>query len=117
MAPVLPWLKGIADPAMNTKHCQNCIHWDQANGLENTNLGAVAPCTCHAPRHFSLEAVEISGAALAFSGYGNNHSISEMELPMGLWPYTTRNQSCGSYQPCDLEESARRTRMRAAPLI
>jgi hypothetical protein len=39
-----------------------------------------------------------------------------MEIPMALWPYTARNQICGEYQPCELEESARRSRMRAAPL-
>jgi hypothetical protein len=40
-----------------------------------------------------------------------------MQVPMALWPYTNRNQICGDYKPCDLEENVRRCRQRATPLI
>jgi hypothetical protein len=101
----------------NHQHCQTCAYWDQAHGLEMTSLGAIAPCTRHAPSHFSLESIELTGAALNFNSYpASQQSLSEMEIPMALWPYTARNQICGDYQPCELEESARRSRMRAAPL-
>lgn len=101
---------------MNTQHCQTCAYWDQSHGLEMTSLGAIAPCTRHAPSHFSLETVEISGAALNFVASPANHNVAGMQIPVAIWPYTGRNQICGDYQPCDLEESARRTRMRSAPL-
>ena len=101
---------------MNTQHCQTCAHWDQAHGMDMTNLGAIAPCTRHAPSHFSLETVELTGAALNFAAFPANHTLSEMEIPMAVWPYTGRNQICGDYQPCDLEESARRVKLRSAPL-
>jgi hypothetical protein len=39
-----------------------------------------------------------------------------MQLPMAIWPYTGRNQLCGDYQPCDLEENVRRNKHRSAPL-
>lgn len=102
--------------AMKTQHCQTCSHWDQASGLEMTNLGAIAPCTRHAPAHFNFERVELTGAALNFSAYPVSNAISDMQIPMAIWPYTGRNQICGDYQPCDLEESARRTRLRSAPI-
>lgn len=101
---------------MKTQHCQTCSHWDQASGLEMTNLGAIAPCTRHAPAHFNFERVELTGAALNFSAYPVSNAISDMQIPMAIWPYTGRNQICGDYQPCDLEESARRTRLRSAPI-
>jgi len=102
---------------MSTQHCQTCCFWDQAHGLEITSLGAIAPCTRRAPNLFSLESVEISEAAQHFSGYAAGDGLSDMQVPMALWPFTNRNQICGDYQPCNLEENARRTRMRAAPLI
>ena len=102
---------------MSTQHCQTSCIWDQAHGLENTSLGASAPCTRRAPNLFSLESVEISEAAQHFSGYAAGDGLSDMQVPMALWPFTNRNQICGDYQPCNLEENARRTRMRAAPLI
>ena len=101
---------------MNTLHCHTCTFWDQAHGLEMTSLGAIAPCTRHAPAHFSVERVELSGAALNFAPYPNGQDSSAMQLPIAIWPYTGRNQICGDYQPCDLEENARRSRLRAAPL-
>jgi len=102
---------------MNKQHCQTCTYWDQAHGLEMTPLGAVAPCIRHAPNQFTLESVEISQAAQHFTPYPGDDGMSAMQLPMALWPFTSRNQSCGEYKPCDLEESARRCRMRAAPLM
>lgn len=96
---------------MNTLHCQTCSHWDQAHGLEMTTLGPIAPCTRHAPAHFLLES-----AALTFASDPARGNLSEMEIPMAIWPYTGRNQICGEYQPCDLEESVRRNRVRSAPL-
>ena len=102
---------------MNTQHCQTCSYWDQAHGLEITSLGAIAPCTRHSPNLFSLQSVEISEAAQHFSGYAAGNGLSDMQVPMALWPFTSRNHICGDYKPCDLEENARRTRMRAAPLI
>jgi hypothetical protein len=102
---------------MNTQHCQTCSYWDQAHGLEMTSVGAIAPCTRHAPNLFTLESVEISEAAQHFSGYSAGDGLSAMQVPMALWPYTSRNQICGDYKPCDLEENARRSRLRAAPLI
>jgi hypothetical protein len=101
---------------MNTQHCQTCTFWDQAHGLEMTSLGAIAPCTRHAPAHFSVESVELSGAALNFAAYPSGQDRGAMQVPIALWPYTGRHQICGDYQPCDLEENARRSRQRAAPL-
>lgn len=101
---------------MNTQHCQTCAYWDQSHGLEMTSLGAIAPCIRHAPAHYSVENVELSGAAMSFSAYPNTQDLSRMQLPVALWPYTSRNQICGEYHPCDLEENARRSRLRAAPL-
>ena len=80
-------------------------------------MGAIAPCTRHAPNLFTLESVEISEAAQHFSGYSAGDGLSDMQVPMALWPFTGRNQICGDYKPCDLEENVRRCRMRAAPLI
>ena len=103
---------------MNNQHCQTCAYWDQAHGLEMTSLGPVAPCTRHAPRHFSVESIALTGTAMHFSAYpAEQQALSNMEIPMAVWPYTGRNQICGDYHPCDLEESARRSRMRAAPLV
>jgi len=102
---------------MNNQHCQTCAHWDQAHGLEMTNMGPIAPCTRHAPAHFSLESIELTGAAMNFSAYPVSQALTDMEVPMAVWPYTGRNQICGDYQPCELEESARRSRMRSAPLV
>ena len=102
---------------MNTQHCQTCSYWDQSHGLEMTSLGAIAPCTRHAPNLFTLERFEISEAAQHFSPYPGGDGLSDMQVPMALWPYTGRNQICGDYQPCNLEENARRSRLRAAPLI
>ena len=102
---------------MNTTHCQTCTYWDQAHGLEMTSLGAIAPCTRRAPTLFSLESVEISEAAHHFAAIAGGDGLGTMEIPMAIWPYTDRNQTCGEYQPCDLEESARRNRMRSVPLI
>jgi hypothetical protein len=82
-----------------------------------TSLGAIAPCTRHAPNLFTLEGVEISEAAQHFCGYTAGDGLSDMQVPMALWPFTSRNQICGDYKPCDLEENARRSRLRAAPLI
>ncbi len=61
--------------------------------------------------------MEISEAAQHFSPYPGGDGLSDMQVPMALWPYTGRNQVCGDYQPCNLEENARRSRLRAAPLI
>ena len=102
---------------MNTQHCQTCSFWDQAHGLEMTSLGAIAPCTRRSPKLFSLESVEISEAAQHFCGYSAGDGHSNMQVPMAIWPFTSRNQICGDYQPCNLEESVRRSRLRAAPLI
>ncbi len=82
-----------------------------------TSLGAIAPCTRHAPNQFTLENVELSEAAQHFSSYPGGDGLSDMQVPMALWPYTGRNQICGDYKPCDLEENVRRSRMRAVPLI
>jgi hypothetical protein len=82
-----------------------------------TSLGAIAPCTRHAPNQFTLESVELSEAAQQFSGYSAGDGLGAMHVPMALWPFTSRNQICGDYKPCDLEENARRSRMRAVPLI
>ena len=101
---------------MNTQHCQTCSFWDQAHGLEMTSLGAIAPCIRHAPAHYAVEKVDLNGAALNFGAYPNGHSLSQMELPIAIWPYTARTQICGEYQPCDLEENVRRNKHRAAPL-
>ncbi|MEB3306767.1 MAG: hypothetical protein VKK98_01305 [Cyanobacteriota bacterium] len=101
---------------MNTQRCQTCSHWDQNHGLEMTNLGSIAPCTRHAPSRFALTMVELSSAGLTFSADPPARVPAEMELPMAIWPYTGRNQICGDYQPCDLEENVRRNRQRAAPL-
>lgn len=101
---------------MNTQHCHTCTFWDQSHGLEMTSLGSIAPCIRRAPAHYSLESVELSGAALNFAPYPNSQSLAAMQLPIALWPYTGRNQICGEYQPCDLEENARRSRLRPAPL-
>ncbi|MFM2080584.1 MAG: hypothetical protein RLZZ219_1266 [Cyanobacteriota bacterium] len=101
---------------MNSQHCQTCSHWDQTHGLEMTSLGAIAPCTRHAPSQVRFETVELTGAALNFATNPATHALSEMQIPMAVWPYTSRNQICGEYQPCDLEESARRTRLRSAPI-
>lgn len=104
---------------MNTQRCQTCSFWDQGHGLEMTNLGAIAPCTRHAPAHYAVKSVELTAAGISFSqGNGNGNAVlTEMELPMAVWPYTGRNQICGEYQPCDLEENVRRNRLRSAPLI
>lgn len=101
---------------MNTQHCQTWAYWDQSHGLKMTSLGPIAPCTRHASGHFRIETVDLTGAALNFAMCPANHTLSEMQIPVAIWPYTRRNQICGEYQPCDLEESARRTRMRSAPL-
>lgn len=101
---------------MNTQHCQTCSYWDQSHGLEMTSLGSIAPCIRHAPAHYNLETVQMSGAAMNFSTYPSSPDHSTMQLPIALWPYTGRNQICGDYQPCDLEENARRSRLRSAPL-
>lgn len=101
---------------MNTQHCQTCSFWDQTHGLEMTSLGSIAPCIRHAPAHYSVERVDISGAGLNFAAYPEAQDVSAMHLPMAVWPYTGRNQICGEYQPCDLEENARRNRLRAAPI-
>jgi len=102
---------------MNTQRCQTCTHWDQTHGLEMTNLGAIAPCTRYAPSHFTLRTVELTTAGLRFSSEPESTVLSKMDLPMAIWPYTGRNQICGDYQPCDLEENVRRNRLRAAPLV
>lgn len=102
---------------MKTQHCQTCSFWDEVHGLEMTSLGAIAPCIRHAPTHFSVETVALTGAAMTVSAHPNGHTLSEMTLPIALWPYTSRNQICGEYQPCDLEENARRNKHRSAPLI
>ena len=65
----------------------------------------------------ALESVEISEAAQHFCGYSAGDGHSNMQVPMAIWPFTSRNQICGDYQPCNLEESVRRSRLRAAPLI
>ena len=101
---------------MNTQHCQTCSFWDQSHGLEMTNHGAIAPCIRHSPAHFRLEHVDLTAAALNFTSHPSSRSLSQMELPIALWPYTGCNQICGDYQPCDLEENVRRNRHRAAPL-
>ncbi|MEB3353784.1 MAG: hypothetical protein VKM34_06070 [Cyanobacteriota bacterium] len=101
---------------MHTQRCQTCTYWDQGHGLEMTNLGAIAPCTRHAPAHFAVKAVSLTAAGLTF---GPNHTtavLTEMELPVAVWPYTGHNQICGEYHPCDLDETVRRNRLRAAPL-
>lgn len=107
----------LAHLAMNTQHCQTCAYWDQSHGLEMTTLGAIAPCIRHAPAHYSVESVELNGAALNFAPYPAGQGLSAMQLPMAVWPYTGRNQICGEYQPCDLEENARRNKHRSAPLV
>jgi uncharacterized membrane protein YgdD (TMEM256/DUF423 family) len=101
---------------MNTQRCQTCTYWDQSHGLEMTSLGAIAPCTRHAPTHFAVKMVELSAGGLSFSGNPMGKALSEMELPMAIWPFTGSNHICGDYQPCDLEENVRRNRQRAAPL-
>ena len=106
----------VRTSAMNTQHCHTCAYWDQSHGLDMTSLGSIAPCIRRAPAHYSLESVELSGAALNFAPYPNSQSLAAMQLPIALWPYTGRNQICGEYQPCDLEENARRSRLRPAPL-
>ena len=101
---------------MNTQRCQTCSYWDQGHGLEMTNLGAIAPCTRDAPAHYTVQSVELTAAGISF-GQGNGSTVlTEMELPVAVWPYTSRNQICGEYQPCDLEENVRRNRLRSAPL-
>ena len=104
---------------MHTQHCQTCSYWDQTHGLEMTNLGAIAPCIRHAPAHYAVQAVELTAAGISFGQGDANGSavLTEMELPMAVWPYTGRNQICGEYQPCDLEENVRRNRQRCAPLV
>ncbi len=101
---------------MHTQHCQTCSYWDQGHGLEMTNLGAIAPCIRHAPAHYAVKAVELTGAERRFSPEAAAPVLAELELPVALWPYTGQNQICGEYQPCDLEENVRRHRLQAAPL-
>lgn len=101
---------------MNTQRCQTCSYWDQGHGLEMTNLGAIAPCIRHAPAHFAVKTVELTAAGLTFSHTACSPVLTEMELPVAIWPYTGQNQICGEYQPCDLEENVRRNRLRSAPL-
>lgn len=101
---------------MNTQRCQTCSYWDQGHGLEMTNFGAIAPCTRHAPAHYAVKSVELTAAGISFGQGNGNTVLTEMELPMAVWPYTGRNQICGEYQPCDLEENVRRNRLRSAPL-
>jgi hypothetical protein len=101
---------------MKTQHCHTCAFWDQTHGLEMTNLGAIAPCTRHAPDHFERQHVELTTAGLAFGSHPPSQELSDMQLPMAIWPYTGSNQICGDYQPCDLEENVRRNRVRSAPL-
>jgi hypothetical protein len=43
-------------------------------------------------------------------------TAGELQLPIAIWPYTAGNQACGDYLPCDLEENARRNKLRAAPI-
>lgn len=108
----LPWLEATGPKAMNTQHCQTCSYWDQNHSLEPTPLGPLAPCTRHAPTHFRLERINLASASRAFLA----DSQSELQVPVAVWPYTNRNQICGDYQPCDLEEGARRNKLRTAPL-
>jgi hypothetical protein len=43
-------------------------------------------------------------------------AAGELQIPIAIWPYTTANHVCGDYLPCDLEENARRNKLRAAPV-
>lgn len=105
-------------PAMTHPHCQTCSFWDQAHGLERTSLGAIAPCTRHAPRHFHLETIALTGSPPDLQAFLNHDNcIDDLQIPMAIWPYTSRNQMCGDYKPCDLEEGVRRHRMQSAPLL
>jgi len=101
---------------MNTQRCQTCTYWDQSHGMDMTNLGSIAPCTRHAPTHFAVKMVELTSGGLTFSANPIAQVLTEMELPVALWPYTGRTQICGEYHPCDLEENVRRNRQQAAPL-
>jgi hypothetical protein len=105
---------------MNTRHCHTCHYWDTAQRLERTNFGDLAPCTRSAPSHYSVASVLLrwSSQEVRQPNRGNlaAETAGELQIPIAIWPYTAANQACGDYLPCDLEENARRNKLRAAPV-
>lgn len=106
---------------MDTRHCQTCRFWDSAQRLEHTNLGDLAPCTRTAPSHYTVASVlfRASPRLIASSAPSQLTSdpLAELQIPMALWPYTGARQACGDYLPCDLEENARRNKLRSGPMV
>lgn len=105
---------------MNTRRCQTCCHWDVAQRLERTTLGDLAPCTRSAPFQYNLANVfyhePSSCLPVASSAEVAADPLGGMKIPLAIWPYTDAAQVCGDYHPCDLEENARRNKMRQSPL-
>lgn len=106
---------------MNTRHCQTCRFWDSSQRLEHTNLGDLAPCTRSAPGHYSVASVLFRSQprliAKSSSAQLSTDPLAELQIPLAIWPYTAALQACGEYLPCDLEENARRNKLRAGPLV
>ena len=105
---------------MNTRHCQTCHYWDNSQRLEHTNFGDLAPCTRSAPSHYSVASVLLRWTSRMGREPTRNDlgpgTVGELQIPIAIWPYTAANQACGDYLPCDLEENARRNKLRAAPI-
>jgi hypothetical protein len=106
---------------MNTRRCQTCRHWDASQRLERTSLGDLAPCTRSAPVHYNLASVLFRSQARLLttdcSPEISRDPLGGLQIPVALWPYTDAAQTCGDYHPCDLEENARRNKLRAEPLV
>lgn len=106
---------------MNTRHCQTCRFWDSSQRLEQTNLGDLAPCTRKSPTHYSVASVLFRSPVRLIASSGapelSSDPLAELQIPMAIWPYTAAMHACGEYHPCDLEENARRNKLRAGPLV
>ena len=105
---------------MNTRHCQTWHYWDASQRLERTNLGDLAPCTRSAPSHYSVASVLLRWSSRVVQHPSRDdlapETAAELQIPIAIWPYTAANQACGDYLPCDLEENAKRNKLRAAPI-
>jgi hypothetical protein len=105
---------------MNTRHCHTCHYWDASQRLEHTSFGDLAPCTRSAPNHYSLANVLLQWTTRIVRQSSRidlaPDTADELQIPIAIWPYTAANQACGDYLPCDLEENARRNKLRAAPI-